>query len=221
MAESPSDSVENPAANLGPAALAAGRHSAVRPGHMPDWARPRTGVADGSSGGLIYTLADVDLITPGRLAGGLRVAGTGAIGSDGTVMTVRLIDAKLAVAGLARADVFFAPEIPAGASDGTAVTSQRGSIQADQTIGQWLGTAGYERAGQVAATRPHGTALVPIIDVRKPWPRCAAAPDSPRPATSPHATAAMPADAARPLNPPTATNTATDDRPRPATPGVS
>ena len=75
-----------------------GRSSGLaRPGELPSWARVRTGVTDGASAGLL-ALAYLDVLTPGPLAAGLRVAGTGAIGSDGVVTAVRMVDAKLAAA---------------------------------------------------------------------------------------------------------------------------
>jgi hypothetical protein len=191
------------------------------PADMPDWARPRTGVADGSSGGLIFTLADLDLLTPGRLAGELRVAGTGAIGSDGSVMIVRLIDAKLAAARLARADVFFAPETPVGAGTDIVVTSDRGPLPAGQTIGQWLDTAGYERAGRIAATRRHGTALVPVVDIRQALSWLCGRTGLASTCALAHTTAATPAVDARPLNRPTAANRAARTRPRATAPSVS
>ena len=66
-----------------------GATGSARPGEVPPWARPRTGPTDGSSGGLVFALADLDLLTPGRLVGDLRVAATGTIGSDGAVAAVR------------------------------------------------------------------------------------------------------------------------------------
>jgi hypothetical protein len=84
---------------------------------LPEWARPRTGTTDGTSAGLVFALADLDLVTPGRLGGDLRIAGTGALGSDGAVTAVRMVDAKFAAARAAGADVFFTPERPAEAPD--------------------------------------------------------------------------------------------------------
>ena len=61
----------------------------ARPGEIPDWARPRTHNVDGSSAGLLYALADLDILTPGRLAGELRVAATGSILGDGVIAGIR------------------------------------------------------------------------------------------------------------------------------------
>jgi hypothetical protein len=136
------------------------------PRQLPGWARPRTGAADGTSAGVLFALADIDLLTPGSLAGDLRVAATGSIGSDGTVTAVRLVDAKVAAARLAAADVVFAPDFPTGAGPVTRVSSHGGEPTVDRAIGDWLNTGGFEAAGRAAASRS-GTALVQIDDVRQ------------------------------------------------------
>jgi len=143
------------------AALVAG----VGPGDLPDWARARTGNTDGPSAGLLFALADVDLMAAGPLAGGLRVAATGSIGSDGTVTAVRMVDAKVAAARLAGADVVFAPDFPAGTGIVTSPPSHLGRPTADRPIGDWLNTSGFEAAGRAAIA---GTvALVQVDDVRQ------------------------------------------------------
>ena len=102
------------------------RSGLARPGELPDWARPRTGNVNGRSGGLLWTLADIDLLTPGPLAGDLRVAATGVIYSNGVITPVLHVDAKLAAARLAHPDVFFAPHIAPGNGDITTVASHQG-----------------------------------------------------------------------------------------------
>ena len=139
---------------------------AARPGELPAWARPRTGDGDGSSAGLLFALADIDVVTPGALAGGLRVAATGTIGSDGVVTSVRLVEAKLAAARLARVEVMFAPEFPTGTPGVTVVPSHAGTPATDRAIGDWLNTDGYESAGR-DARRSAGIALVSVDDVRQ------------------------------------------------------
>ncbi|OLT35454.1 hypothetical protein BJF79_32365 [Actinomadura sp. CNU-125] len=67
------------------------------------------GTVRGPSAGLVLALARLDALTPGDLAGGRRIAGTGAISSDGTVTTVGEIPQKVRAAAKARADVFFVP----------------------------------------------------------------------------------------------------------------
>jgi hypothetical protein len=85
---------------------------------------------------------------------------------NGTVTAVRGVDAKLAAARLAGADLVFAPDFPAGAPAATRVLSHRGRPTADRPIGDWLNTLGFEAAGRTAPTRP-GLALVQIDDVRQ------------------------------------------------------
>ncbi|HKA03353.1 MAG TPA: hypothetical protein VKD67_03460 [Acidimicrobiales bacterium] len=134
-------------------------------GDLPKWARARTGNADGTSAGLLFALAHLDLLTAGPLAGSLRVAATGSIGSDGTVTAVRMVDAKVAAARLAGADVVFAPDFPAGTGAVTSVPSHVGRPAADGPIGDWLNTAGFEAAGRAATAG--SAALVQVDDVRQ------------------------------------------------------
>src|SRR4051794_1663185 len=96
------------------------------PSHLPEWGRPRTGADHGTSAGLLFALADVDLLTAGPLGGRLRVAATGSIGSDGSVTAVRMVDAKVAAARLAAADVVFGPDFPMSAGSVTRVPSHAG-----------------------------------------------------------------------------------------------
>jgi hypothetical protein len=147
--------------------LLGGPGGLTRPGELPARARPRTGGADGTSAGALFALADLDLLTPGRLAAALRVAATGTIGSDGAVTAVRGVDAKLAAARLARADVVFSPDFPRGSGAVTTLTSHLGQALPRRTIGDWLNTAGYEAAGRAAARHSGDTALVQIDDVRQ------------------------------------------------------
>jgi PDZ domain-containing protein len=63
----------------------------------------------GSSAGLMFALATVDRLTPGELTGGLFVAGTGTIRSDGVVAPIRGIPFKMAAARRAGATVFLVP----------------------------------------------------------------------------------------------------------------
>jgi hypothetical protein len=147
--------------------LLGGRGGIARPDEIPAWARPHTGGSDGSSAGIVFALADIDLLTPGRLAGDLRVAGTGTVGSDGVVTAVRGVDAKLAAARLARADVMFAADFPVGMPSVTRVIAHVGSDDPGRSIGDWLNAAGYESAGRRAAVHGGHLALVQIDDVRQ------------------------------------------------------
>lgn len=137
------------------------------PGELPPWARARTGSANGSSAGLIFTLAELDALTPGALGEDLRIAGTGAIISDGTVIPVRMVDAKLAAARVAAVDVFFARDLPPGSGAVTVVEHHQGTPRLDRTIGEWLNTAGYETAGRDATKHPDTLAIVEVSDVRQ------------------------------------------------------
>ena len=142
------------------------RDGVARPGEIPDWAIARTGNNDGRSAGLLFALAYIDLLTPGALAGDLRIAATGAIASGGRITPVRFVDAKLAAARLTNPDVVFAPSFPAGS--GHAVVGSSDSPQTPgQGVGEWLDTAAYEAAGRLAATAPGVVALVPVDDVRQ------------------------------------------------------
>jgi PDZ domain-containing secreted protein len=62
----------------------------------------------GSSGGLIFTLSLLDVFTDGDLTGGMRIAGTGTIRSDGAVGSILGAAYKLRAAEQDH-DVFFVP----------------------------------------------------------------------------------------------------------------
>ena len=197
--------------------LRAGEGGMAGAGELPAWARPRTGATDGPSAGLVFALADLDLVTPGRLGGDLRVAGTGAIGSDGTVTAVRMVDAKLAAARAAGADVFFTPERPSAmgaTATATAIASHAGRRTADRTIGDWLATAAYEAAGRAAPsdTTPGAPAVVVVDDVRQAVAWLCGRTQLDATCALAHAAAAVPLAAARPL--------AGDGRGPPAAPGA-
>jgi hypothetical protein len=136
-------------------------------GGIPGWARPRTGSNDGASAGLLFALADLDLLTGGPVAATIRVAATGAIGSDGVVTAVRMVDAKLAAARLAGVDVVFGPELGADEAAATRVVSHVGPPARERSIGDWLATDAYERAGRAASLRPGAVAVVEVDDVRQ------------------------------------------------------
>jgi hypothetical protein len=165
---------------------------------IPEWARPRTGNHDGPSAGLLFTLASLDVLTPGRLAANVRVAATGAIGSDGVVTAVRMVDAKLAAARLAGVDVFFAPNLGADSPDVTRVVSHRGTPAAERAIGDWLDTDAYERAGRAAARHPGGLSVVEVDDVRQALAWLCGRTDRPATCALAHRAAATPIRAARP-----------------------
>jgi Lon-like protease len=63
----------------------------------------------GPSAGMMWTLGLIDLLTPGDLAGGRIVAGTGEISPDGQVLPIGGVEQKVAAAEAAHAKVFFVP----------------------------------------------------------------------------------------------------------------
>ena len=63
----------------------------------------------GPSAGLMWALGLYDLLTPGDLAEGRTIAGTGEIGIDGTVYPIGGIEEKLVAAADAGAEVFLVP----------------------------------------------------------------------------------------------------------------
>jgi PDZ domain-containing protein len=67
------------------------------------------GTVGGPSAGLAFTLAILDVLTPGDLTGGMRVAVTGAIADDGTVRPVGGVAQKTVAAADAGADVLLVP----------------------------------------------------------------------------------------------------------------
>jgi Lon-like protease len=68
-----------------------------------------SGQVGGPSAGLAFTLSIIDLLTPGELTGGHRVAVTGTIQSDGTVGNVEGYAQKAAAAADQDTDVFLVP----------------------------------------------------------------------------------------------------------------
>lgn len=68
-----------------------------------------TGSVGGPSGGLMFTIADIDALVGGDLSGGAKIAGTGTITVDGTVGPVGGTDHKVKAAEDAGASVFFVP----------------------------------------------------------------------------------------------------------------
>ncbi len=68
-----------------------------------------SGSVGGPSAGLAFSLAIIDLLTPGELTGGRRVAVTGSIGIDGTVGGVGGVAQKVATAADAGAELFLVP----------------------------------------------------------------------------------------------------------------
>ena len=86
MFENYFETIANPASDIVESQLAAWRFANELVGSpqapLPDGASVRTGADFGSSAGLMFALTFLDLLSPGRLVGELRVAGTGGIGPD-------------------------------------------------------------------------------------------------------------------------------------------
>jgi hypothetical protein len=123
------------------------------PDPLPRWAQFRTGNDTGGSGGLMFTLAYIDVLTPGPLAGNLRVTGSGGISPTGTVFPVSNLEVKVAAAMLTRPDVVFTTRPPKQTDN---VTGGEGFNQTD-----------YEQAGRLAADHPGTAAVVVVHDVRQ------------------------------------------------------
>jgi Lon-like protease len=68
-----------------------------------------SGNIGGPSAGLMWTLGLVELLTPGDLTGGERIAGTGTIDLEGSVGPIGGVEQKVVAAERAGATVFFVP----------------------------------------------------------------------------------------------------------------
>ena len=78
-----------------------------------------SGDIGGPSAGLMWTLGLIDLLTPGDLTGGRKIAGTGEIGPDGKIYPIGGVQEKVVAAERSGAALFFAPR--ANASDARSV----------------------------------------------------------------------------------------------------
>jgi Lon-like protease len=67
------------------------------------------GSITGPSAGLMFTLQIIDQLTPGGIAGGMTVAGTGTMEPDGSVGEIGGVQQKVYAAETAGAVVFFSP----------------------------------------------------------------------------------------------------------------
>jgi len=70
----------------------------------------RTDKVGGNSAGLALTLAILEMLTPGELTAGLRVATTGTIDIDGVVGPIGGIRQKVVAARRAGMDLFIVPQ---------------------------------------------------------------------------------------------------------------
>jgi hypothetical protein len=116
----------------------------------------------------MFTLAYIDMLTPGPFVGDLRVAGSGGIGPDGVVTPAFGLAVKVAAAMLTRPDVVFTTSAPTPIDHVTIVESQHTRLpEAGHTVGEWLNVSGYEQAGSIAAGHPGTTAVVVVHDLRQ------------------------------------------------------
>jgi len=76
---------------------------------LPIDVRVNTGRVGGNSAGLALALSILDLVTPGELTGGLRVASTGTIDIDGNVGPIGGIIQKVVAAREAGIDLLLVP----------------------------------------------------------------------------------------------------------------
>ncbi len=97
------------------------------------------GDVGGPSGGLIFSLGIIDALTPGSLAGGNHVAGTGTISPSGDVGPIGGIGLKMVAARNAGADLFLAPvdncdEVVGSIPDGLNVVAVRDLTEANSAV---------------------------------------------------------------------------------------
>jgi hypothetical protein len=71
-----------------------------------------TAPGGGSSAGIAYAIAYLNIISDGAFTGDVRVAATGRLGREGYVHPITAIDEKTAAAHHAAADVLFTPSTP-------------------------------------------------------------------------------------------------------------
>ncbi len=78
-------------------------------GELPIEVAIDSGTIGGPSAGLALTIGIIDLLTPGELTGGLKVAATGTIAFDGSVGAIGEVDQKAIAASRAGADLLLVP----------------------------------------------------------------------------------------------------------------
>ncbi|HEX2088568.1 MAG TPA: S16 family serine protease [Actinomycetota bacterium] len=98
-----------------------------------------SGEIGGPSAGLMWTLGLIDLLTPGELANGRTIAGTGQILPDGTVESVGGIEQKVAAAERAGASVFFVPAQEAAQATSIATKTRVVPVQTYRDAVRFLG----------------------------------------------------------------------------------
>ena len=95
----------------------------VRP--LPYWIDVDSGIVGGPSAGMMYSLAIIDVLSPGNLTAGRVVAGTGTVDPEGNVGTIGGIRQKVVAAEAAGAEYML---VPSGNYD-QALTAPRESLE--------------------------------------------------------------------------------------------
>ncbi len=115
-----------------------------------------SGRVGGPSAGLAFTLAIIDQLTEGELTGGMKVAVTGTMRSDGTVGLVGGVAQKAAAAEDAGAELFL---VPPGEEEDALKHAGGVTVVAVETIDDAL--AALEEAGGDPLVSPLGDVLEP------------------------------------------------------------
>lgn len=92
---------------------------------LPFWVDIDSGIVGGPSAGAMYTIALIDVLTPGSLTQGHVVAGTGTVDADGNVGNIGGVRQKVVAAEAAGADYML---VPAGNYE-RALTAPRQDMQ--------------------------------------------------------------------------------------------
>jgi hypothetical protein len=122
-----------------------------------------TAPGGGSSAGITYTIAYLNVISDGAFTGNIRVAATGRLTSDGYVHPINAINEKMAAAHLADADVIFTPSTPDAEHLDTFSARHVGELFRARNTGSTLGDE--RRLGNYhtwGTTQPDGLDIVGI-----------------------------------------------------------
>ena len=91
------------------ALIGVGARERIDVGELPVEVAIDSGTIGGPSAGLALTIGIIDLLTPGELTGGRRVAATGTIAFDGSVGAIGEVDQKAIAAVRAGVDLLLVP----------------------------------------------------------------------------------------------------------------
>lgn len=122
-----------------------------------------TAPGGGPSGGLIYLIAYLNLISHGAFTGQLIVAATGQVEDEGYIGHIKGVDEKLGAADLAEADVFFTASTPSHAKVAEHAERHAGHIyrtrHGQATLASERGLDDYQTWG---TTRPDALDVVKV-----------------------------------------------------------